>query len=266
MRKFAIIAMALVGSTAMAQATDLPTPISAPAPVIAPATFGWTGAYVGLNGGFARKAGASTSWCTDESSVINGTYCQLIPSTSPKSDGFFGGLHAGFGKQSGNLVFGLETDMHLSGVSGSRAITGSFPFANGEPNTSLWTHAASEKLKWFGTTRARFGFAGFDRTLVYFTAGLAYGSSQTNLQFVYEDGSINFEKSRSGVKFGWAIGIGAEYALSDAFSARIEGLHIDLANSNVIAPNIGTAPSAYIRYHENKSNYNLVRIGLSYKL
>src|SRR5215475_14014038 len=108
----------------------------------------WTGAYGGVNGGYG--------W--DASSIGDA----LAPFDISPAGGFAGG-QIGYNIQRGHIVFGVEADIQASDISDSSTVT--------VGNTSA---TIKSKLDWFGTVRARLGYAA-DRNLVYITGGLAYG-------------------------------------------------------------------------------------------
>ncbi len=111
------------------------------------------------------------------------------------SDGFLAGLTVGHNWQSGPLVFGLEGDLAYTGV-GHSSIVDSFD------------------VDWLGTARGRVGYA-FDRFMVFGTGGFAW--TRANYRFAaFEEGNNHF---------GWSLGFGAEAALTQQLSAKIDYLH-----------------------------------------
>jgi outer membrane immunogenic protein len=118
----------------------------------------------------------------------------------------FGG-QLGYNWQVNQLVFGVETDIQFSGQDDTSIIAGV---------------AVKQELDWFGTFRGRIGYAMWDRWLPYFTGGLAYGGRTVS--------TPGF--SASDTSIGWALGVGVDYAINPAWSARIEYLHISLDDFN----------------------------------
>lgn len=117
-----------------------------PAPVPAgptewPAAFDWTGAYVGVQGGYAWTR-LSPAGASDED-----------------FDGGTAGAYAGFNFQHDNFVFGIEGDVNYSWNERSFAVPGL-------GTTDVGTD-------WDGSVRGRLGYA-FDRTMVYGTGGIAF--------------------------------------------------------------------------------------------
>src|SRR4029077_3037959 len=93
--------------------------------------------------------------------------------------GFAGGVEAGYNWQTGQLVFGGEGDIQLSGASDTFA-----PWKFSNP--------------WFGTLRARAGSA-ISNFLIYGTGGIAFGELQAQ--------TIGL-MSESHTNVGWTAGAG----------------------------------------------------------
>lgn len=119
--------------------------------------------------------------------------------------GFVGGAQIGYNYQVNQMVIGLETDLQYTGVSGKNA-------------------AAKGRLPYFGTVRGRLGIA-IDRLMPYVTAGYAYGG--TNL-------TVGGAGSSSTLHHGYVIGGGLEYAFTNNWTAKVEGLYMDLGEKRVL--------------------------------
>jgi outer membrane immunogenic protein len=127
------------------------------------------------------------------------------------------------------------------------------------------------ELEWFGTVRARVGFVPVDRFLVYATGGLAYGSvdaSATDTLTLPRLGRTEIWSGKdSDTKFGWTLGAGAEYAITDNLTARLEGLYVDLEDTKVTGAYTGgadvLAEETLTAKDDNK--FAVLRAGLNYK-
>jgi outer membrane immunogenic protein len=173
MKKTAI-AIAYVALTAVpAAAADLSRGF-APAPYSA---FSWAGPYIGANlGGQWGSAGNSGA----------------------DPYGFMGGIQVGYNWQTGQFVYGVETDLNFSGADDTFA---GRTFSN----------------PWFGTVRARAGVS-VNNIFFYGTGGLAYGRGEIE--------SLGISETHT--HFGWTLGVGAEVGLTPNWSVKAEYLFIDL--------------------------------------
>ena len=124
MRKLLLSAAATILVAGPAFAADLAVK-APPAPFIASP---WDGLYIGGNLGWGTT--------TFDETISNG---RQSVSASVDGNGVVGGFQAGYNKQYGTFVLGLETDFDLTSIK----------------NT---TFGVETKLPWFGTTRTRLGF------------------------------------------------------------------------------------------------------------
>lgn len=190
-------AAALVGATnaaTIANAADMPVRKASPPP-FAPAP-SWTGWYIG---GHAGAAWVAIDRLDSDDDIRRG---------SGRTTGFIGGGQIGYNWQKGNFVYGFEVDGSF--VDGKREHTGYEPWSN--------------NLPWLATARARMGVAIGD-TMVYGTAGLAFGTVKTKLAHC-PNGCDYYSQSKSRV--GWAAGGGVEHMMTRNWSIALEVLHVDL--------------------------------------
>ena len=172
--------LAVAMATVSAQAADLPRGQYRPyAPPPAMAVYSWMGPYLGANLGY--QWGTTTNNPTDPSGIA-------------------GGLQAGYNWQTGQFVFGGETDIQISGADDTFA-----PYKFSNP--------------WFGTLRGRAGFA-INNVLLYGTAGLAYGELKGEF----------FGIDENKTHIGWTAGAGLEFGFAQSWSAKVEYLYMDLGN------------------------------------
>jgi outer membrane immunogenic protein len=127
-----------------------------------------------------------------------------VDNNPTKPSGFEGGVQAGYNWQTGPWVFGVEGDIQATGADDTFA-----PWKFSNP--------------WFGTVRGRGGYA-FNNIFFYATAGLAFGELRGQ----------TFGLTESHTDVGWTAGVGAEFGLTQNWSAKIEYLYVDLANSNFV--------------------------------
>jgi outer membrane immunogenic protein len=147
--------------------------------------------------------------------------------------GFIIGGQIGYNWQVNQLVFGIETDLQWSSQEGSATLAGV---------------SSLQDLDWFGTFRGRIGYAAWDRWLPYFTAGLAYGGRTVKFgPFKADDTSV-----------GWAIGVGVDYAINQAWSARLEYLHLSLDS---FSPTFGA-----VAVNAGRLDNDIIRGAVNYKI
>lgn len=236
----AVLATCLATS---AFAADLPSrQAPPPAPVYVP-LFTWAGLYVGLNAG--------VGWADSGEIGVNGPTAASSGVLSGVGGGdgrFVGGAQIGYNWQSGAIVYGLETDIQYVDAGGSVA-WGRY---------SWWDGRGGGDGAYFGTVRARIGYA-FDRTLVYVTGGLAYGGLNTNPL-----------TGNTTSNAGWTVGGGVEYAFTNNWTAKIEGLYVDTgegrrARSFDNAAGGVLPAGTYTAVSNGGGGAGLLRVGVNYK-
>lgn len=197
--------MKALGAGLIVVAVALGTPAGAHAQSPLGGSF-WQGPYVGANLGYQWSA---------------------ISANPTRPNGLFGGIQAGHNWQSQQFVFGVETDLQISGADD---VFAPWKFSN----------------PWFGTLRGRGGFLLNNNTLFYITGGLAYGSlrAQSTLTGVAE----------TKIHPGWAIGIGAEMALTGNWSTKIEYLYVNLYDRGYALTGVNNGMDA-----------SIVRMGVNYR-
>jgi outer membrane immunogenic protein len=129
-----------------------------------------------------------------------------VDNNPTKPSGFVGGVQAGYNWRFGpssEWVVGLEGDLQATGADDTFA-----PWKFSNP--------------WFGTVRGRAGYLFINNFLVYAIGGLAFGELRAE----------TFGLSETHTNAGWTAGVGAEFLFAPQWSAKVEYLYVDLANSN----------------------------------
>ena len=239
MKKILLAGVAFAALSTVATAADLPRKSAPIQPIIYAPAFSWTGFYVGGNAGYAFGTNSSRN-----------TFNGLAPvgvNIFGDPDGFAGGGQIGYNYQfANNFVVGIEADIQGTTLE--------------SPRGNVFGTTSQSSMDYFGTVRARAGyaFAGtnsmLDRTLIYVTGGFAYGDNTL--------GIANYT-NQSKTQFGYAAGAGIEYAFTNNWTVKLEGLYVDLGrdtytfrNANPIVPAITT---------RNQTEFAVVRAGLNYK-
>ena len=245
---------AVAALTTASFAADLPTR-KAPAPYVPAPIFTWTGFYVGAQVGAA--------WTKDKVTDSDRPTGLLIGNGNLDNSSIVGGLHAGYNMQSGSIVYGLEADLELSGLSK----TSSALFAgNGALIGGVYSY--SQKIDWQGSVRGRLGYAA-GPALFYVTGGLAFANVKNgysnpinfaNTVAAVGAGSYSFSSTRTG----WTLGAGLEYALNNNWSARVEYRYTDFGS---FTNSTGAVPVT-MWSNENikhKLQEHAVRVGVTYR-
>jgi outer membrane immunogenic protein len=234
-RGLAYLAAAFVSLGGSALAADLPTAKPAPVMPIAPPVYNWGGFYLGLNAG----VGFTDSGHVTVFDPALGPYQFGLGSRT----GFVGGGQAGYNIQTGAWVWGLEADIQGVATGGNSINWGRYAY--------LGLNNSGGDGGFLGTARARVGYA-IDRTLIYATGGLAYG------------GWNNDPFNNNNTNIGYAVGGGVEYAFAQNWTAKVEGLYVNLSNGNhtILVPNGGVN---YPVTFNNNGGGGLVRVGVNYK-
>ncbi len=224
MRRISVIVQAttLLASVlaAPAMAADMGYPVKALPPAYAPA-FSWTGTYVGANLGGIWGTFSMSPFATN-----NLTGAVAAPgTTSPSSSSIIGGFQAGYNWQIGQWVLGLEQDYQFTGLKQSFAFaTPVGPFAAGD--------TMAIKTDYLAATRARVGMT-WDRALVYVAGGLETGEFDGTGSFVGRGGggspALSFTDADK-LHFGFNIGAGVDYAITNNVFLGVEYRYIDLGN------------------------------------
>ncbi|MFG1477929.1 outer membrane protein [Xanthobacter sp. V4C-4] len=231
MKRFLLATVALAALSAPAAAADLATKY--PVKAIAAPVFSWTGFYIGANFGYGG----------DQSSHDLSILSVPVGSADATTSGWFVGGQLGYNYQfANNVVVGLETDLQWSNISGQ--VSGL--------NIGGLNWIAGSSVDYFGTIRARLGYA-FDRFLPYITGGAAYGNVNNSLFPGYGPWGV----SSSSTNWGWTLGAGFEYALTNNWTLKTEYLYVDLGSKD-------SGPLGGVVLTSD-TKFNTVKAGVNYK-
>lgn len=157
----------------------------------------WSGLYVGAHAGYLWGNGKGE---VDEIPAVD---ADVDP------DGFLGGALLGGNFQTDCLVFGLEGDVGFGDVDGSDNNVG-IAGPGGGPL------GADADLNWNGHIRARFGYS-FGEVLPFIAGGLSVADIDVDTD-VGDDTKTHW---------GWTIGGGIDWAVSEQVIIRAEYLYDD---------------------------------------
>jgi outer membrane immunogenic protein len=198
-----VLSLSLLGAKG-ALAADLPLPGGAPIPpssyypVSAPVN--WGGVYIGVNGGYGV---GQSNW-----SDLTGTTGNFT-AKGGVAGGTLGINYAGFGDW---VLLGFEGDFDWSGATGSANCTSL-------GGADLAGATCQTRINWLSTFRLRAGYT-WSHFLFYATAGGAAGN------FILTDSNAGTHNPTPPL--GWTAGAGIEYLFTDAISAKVEYLYVNL--------------------------------------
>jgi opacity protein-like surface antigen len=224
------------------------------------APYDWTGFYAG---GFAGSAWGNTKW----------DFPDTATSADPRIAGMIGGATIGYNKQFGRWVVGAEGDVAFGNALGGQSCQEGIN--NIINNTITPTANCNDDARLLVTTTARVGYTWLDNILVYGKVGGAWidnklnvscngavdaafgsvpGCSATNPivfnNVFFQDLAVDDNR------FGFTVGAGIEWALSPAWSAKVEYDYLDFGSRNLTLPD---ATAVNVR-----ETFNEVKVGLNY--
>jgi len=190
--------------------------------------YDWNGFYTGatIGGGFGTSY---KTWDTLNERTSDFT-----------TSGVIGGVTAGYNREFGSILSGIEGDFSGSSIGGGTSCD----------NPAFTCQTNSD---WLATLRPRVGYQ-LGRFVPYVTGGLAVG--EVNVQSFRNKtgtGGVNFDQT----KFGWTAGAGTEMALFGNWSMKAEYLYVRLGDTE--------APSNVGLPTTTSFSENLLRVGLNYK-
>jgi outer membrane immunogenic protein len=193
-----------------ANAADMPlkAPMAPPPPMT-----GWTGFYMGVNGGAGWATAASSIDLSGLGAVfVGGTPAAgSFPAGSHEINGFLAGGQIGYNWQTGNVVFGIEGDGDWADIKGTAPC--------------IAVLSCSANVKWTADATLRLGVLPLGNMLVYVKGGVAWAGLDYNLNgFGLVTGSL------STTKTGGLLGLGTEYLFAPRWTAKIEYNYTDFGS------------------------------------
>ncbi len=214
---------------------DLPYPVAT-----------WAGFYGGVDVGYG--------WSAQSDQLACGAACGLDTGAGPfggvSPAGWLYGVHAGYNWQGfgySPLVVGIETDVAASSV-----------YGQGSDAIGDFYHSRLEAL---GTVRGRVGYA-LDRTLLYFTGGLAWGTMLNEANLSSTTNASDYYTNPTAA--GYVLGGGVEYKFWRDLSVKVEYQYVNLGKNNPVdsvnSTGTYTANGGTLR----DDAFNTVRVGFNW--
>jgi outer membrane immunogenic protein len=211
MKKFVFaltLVSALVQPFVSASAADFEPP--PPTDDLRPATYDWSGVYVGASVG---------GTCFDGSADITGTVTHM------KDCGTLGSGFAGYNMQVDHLVFGMEAELGYMKNEGKYG------------DATLGSQTIGRDM--FGGIKGRMGYA-MDNTLIYGLAG--YSMARGEYGEIIVAPPPGTETSQNNWHHGWSVGMGVEHAITDVIRVRGEYAFTKYAGNDDYISNCAGCP------------------------
>jgi outer membrane immunogenic protein len=242
MNKSFVAVIALLGTTTLASAADLPAPYTkAPPPIIA--IYDWSGFYIGINGG-----GATSHNCWGlNNDGITGTGV-LSPAAGEGCHDATGGLvggQIGYRWQSTNWVFGVEAQGDWADLFGS--------------NTSLFYGPGFENqtsTDAIGLFTGQVGYA-WNNVLLYVKGGAAVTDNKYNGVI----GGVVLDQVND-TRWGGAVGAGLEVGFAPNWSVGAEYDHLFMDNPNL---NFNFVGGGFSRSDNIRQDVDMATVRLNYR-
>ncbi|MGL4285052.1 MAG: outer membrane protein [Phreatobacter sp.] len=269
MKKIIFAAAALSALTIGVEAADLaPQRIAVPEAIIVPGN--WTGFYLGATAGGAFGTSSRT---TDTVFSPTGYFATTsVPAIgaagrqSKTTNGFTGGITAGYNWQFNNIVAGIETDFQYFGQNGTATSGAIYPCCA----PTAFTIQSRVSTNWLWTLRPRLGVLATPNLLLFVSGGLALTSIRQNFTFTDTFATAAESASFSNTKLGFAVGAGGEYAIAPHWTVKAEYLYVNFGRSSGTSTNL-TAFTPAIAFptntftHSANLSSHIVRLGVNYQ-
>lgn len=226
-----------------------------------PPVFSWVGAYIGVNLGVGIPLHIGENL---QSAIgLYGANYNLTPPSAERS-GVTSGIQAGYNWQVGHFVYGFETDINFLEGRGGRSGVFLAPPSYWPLTITAYTLSYSDSARYFGSLRARFGFA-YDRNLLYLTTGIVTGGTRGPATLLFLPAGLGdpyFADDSGSSRSKYVFGAGIEHSIGDGVSARFEYLFLNQTlNSQFFSD---SSNNLYISRTRNENH--ILRFGLNYSL
>jgi outer membrane immunogenic protein len=252
MKKTIAAAAVLLASTVMASAADMAVksrPMAAPIQV-----WSWTGIYGGLHVG--------AGWGETESSLTGGVFTPpggpaipftfALPLSQTASSGFLGGVQAGANYQAGWAVFGIQGDFSGADIKGT--------------SPCLLLLACKTSTNWLASVTGRVGAVVADRGLIYAKGGAAWENNRYSVSLPLAPG-LGDITNREITRFGWTVGLGTEWMITNNWTAFIEYNYYEFDRKNYGFPILPAvlAPATLTLNADVRNTLSVAKVGVNYK-
>lgn len=207
----------------------------------------WTGPYLGVSGGYA--------WGKSVSHDIDG-YNAYGPAgdVSYHPKGLQGNIYGGYNWQRSQYVFGVEGELGYLGISKSQQYPPYVGVRGADDSVAKTSNGV------YGEIAGRVGYA-INKALLFGKVGFAYTTIQNSFIDSNVTGDTLVANTKTDDRYGLALGVGAEYRLSQRWVARLEYAYYDFGT----ATHTAIDPQGYQWQFNHDLSFSSVRVGVSYK-
>jgi outer membrane immunogenic protein len=256
MKKFVLATTALAALVAFGPAEAADRPVLKGPTMVRPLCAQFGGFYLGANGGWAHH---DKTWVDRDAWVDNFAFDWALGTVASSHDGGTAGGQIGYNWQRNCTVFGVEVDANWVGLSSTKT----YSPVDGPVTVPGTLLTLDDRVRWFGTARARAGVV-VDDLLLFVTGGLAYANIRHDFT-VTDSFTLPQVESFSANKDRWGgvAGFGVEWAWAPNWSVKFEGLYIKFKEVTTI----GFSPNGPSTVHfDNQDSMWITRIGINYRL
>ncbi len=242
------VAASILAIGGVAYGADLPVK----APLAVPA-FSWTSCYAG---GHAGGGWANTD-VTDPVQLVQDGFLGLgttvgVTTVSTDPTGYLIGGQFGCDYQFfAGAVVGLEGAVSGGNIKGTTTV----PLPLGFPGDSAAVKSQADIIT---SATVRLGY-GWDRWLLYARGGAAWIGDKYSVVGTFQGTGFDFEGN--DLRTGWTVGAGAEWAVWDYWSVRLEYDYYDFGHRSVLMSDSTNVLSGPV---DVKESVQTVKLGLSF--
>lgn len=212
----------------------------------------WTGFYLGAQAGYLQSSGSDTDLCL----TISGEGTECVSDADDgfdlgdfSSDGVTVGGYVGYNYRIDSVVIGLEGELNWDNAEGSNGFSG----LNIDTSNN-----------WDAAVRARLGFIVDERALLYVTGGPSWLNAEVDTNLGEGVDAPNFSTGDSSTEFGWVLGAGAEFFMTEHLSLKAEYLHGWYGDADLDLLKITEGDETGKYYVKQNLQTNVVRAGVAY--
>ena len=185
----------------------------------------WTGFYAGAAvGSLNGEATPSVGTLSDIYFTPVLDAAQLDPMASHEIDGqnISGSLFLGGDYQINSVVFGLEATIMYASFSEEESFSDIY-----DTNTKPFSLSSTVETDWMMSLAPRIGYA-YKNSLFYVMGGVALSKFSYNFSFKDLSGQIQVDENE--ISWGWTVGAGYEYQISDGWGIKAEYAYYEFSD------------------------------------